>query len=66
MIGGLLYCFFVGKSRLPGNVVGRFFQKDGSWVIHREKIENIKFLADWCFRLGEARYNRELRAVGTT
>lgn len=58
LIGGLLYSFFVGKGELPKPLVERLIQKDGSWSIIREKIERIKFLADWCVRMGEAMNER--------
>jgi hypothetical protein len=61
LIAGLLYCFFVGESPLPGHLMERFIQKNGSWVIRREKIEKIRFLADWCVRIGEAMNERRLR-----
>ena len=59
LIGGLLYCFFVGKGALPKPLVERLIQEDGSWVITREKIERIKFLADWCIIMGKAMHERQ-------
>lgn len=58
IIGGLLYCFFVGKAALPQPLVERFVQRDGSWVIRREKIENIPFLRNWCIEMGAAMAHR--------
>jgi hypothetical protein len=58
LIGGLLYSFFVGKATLPKPLVERFIQEDGSWTIIREKIERIRFLADWCIRMGKAMNER--------
>ena len=61
LIDGLLYCYFVGKSKLPELLTDRFLQKDGSWVIRREKIENVKFLLDWCVVVGKAMEERSVR-----
>ena len=63
-IGGLLYCYFVGRAALPRHITDRFVQKDGSWVIHREKIEKIKFLHDWCIQFGGAIEERRLQKGG--
>lgn len=59
LIGGLLYNFFVGKAKLPTQLSDQFLQKDGSWVIIREKVERIKFLHDYCFRLSQAMNQRK-------
>lgn len=59
LIAGLLYNFFVGKAKLPTQLSDLFIQKDGSWVIIREKIERVKFLHDYCFRLSQAMNHRK-------
>jgi hypothetical protein len=64
VIDGLLYCFFVGSSSLPRDLTERFIQKDSSWVIQREKIEKVRFLIDWCVRIGKAIHERERRVQG--
>lgn len=62
LIGGMLYNFFVGKGTLPKPLIERLIQKSGTWVIHREKIENIGFLKDLVIRMGRAIYEREQRS----
>jgi len=66
LIGGLLYCFFVGKGKVPLTISDRFIQKDGSWVILRKRIEEIKYLNDYCVNLGISINHREFKTVGLT
>lgn len=54
LIGGLLYCFFVGKTPLPREIENRFLREDGSWVIRRVRPNQIGFLTDLCMVLREA------------
>ena len=61
LIGGLLYCYFVGNSELPKPLRQHLLQDDGSWVIVRERVEKIPFLVDWCIEMGRAMQERQGR-----
>lgn len=61
LIGGLLYCYFVGNGELPKPVRDHLLRDDGSWSIVRERIEKMPFLMDWCIEMGGAMQSREAR-----
>jgi hypothetical protein len=59
LIGGLLFCFIIGKQKLPKFAAARFPTAEGNWSIHREDVGKIDYLRDYVIKMGRAIRERD-------